>query len=422
MIDKGRNRRIRDAAEERLVGGVDSPARAFNYVGGEPIPIERGSGSRVYDYDGNEYIDYALSFGAAILGHAHPEIVTAVKGALDSGFGFGATHASEVELAAIIARAIPSIEKIRFVSSGTEAVMGAVRLARGATGRERIIKFASSYHGHADYLLAKAGSGLATLGLPASAGVPADFTRSTIVAEWGDIELMERLIRAEGDSIAAIIVEPVGGNNGVVLPDAGFLKYLREATEARGILLIFDEVITGFRFHFGSAGGLFGIKPDITCLGKVIGGGLPIGAYGGAGGLMDNLAPVGKVYQASTFGGNPIVMTSGIAALNALSAAEGCYEIAEGGARQLTAGITQAAHEADIDIDIRRFRNMFSLHFSEKENFKYFFRAMLERGVYLAPSEYESNFISFAHDDGDIEKTINAARESFNALTKEVSI
>ena len=295
------NKRLFNEAKRHLVGGVDSPVRSFKYVGGDPVLIDRGSGSRIYDHDGNEYIDYVLSFGAVILGHNHRAVTSAVKRRANRGLAFGATHTAEIRLASAIKGAIPFIDKVRFVNSGTEAVMGAVRLARGYTGRDMIVKFEHSYHGHADYLLASGGSGLATLGIPSSSGVPEDFTKHTIIAPANNIEVLERIFKRSGRRIAAVLVEPVGGNYGVVPPDTDFLKNLKKLTKKYGAVLIFDEVITGFRFGYGSAAQKFGILPDLIVLGKIIGGGLPIGAYGGMEKIMRHLAPSGNVYQASTF-------------------------------------------------------------------------------------------------------------------------
>lgn len=413
------NKTVIRAAKRVLVGGVDSPVRAFNYVGGDPIPIKRGRGASVYDYDGKRYIDYALSYGASILGHAHPEITAAIKKTSASGVGFGATHGVEVELAEKIRKAIPSLEKIRFVSSGTEAVMGAVRLARGVTGREKIVKFSHSYHGHADYLLAKAGSGLATLGLPASKGVPRDFTRHTLIADYGDENLIGSIFKKYGPCIAAVLVEPVGGNDGVVLPDTSFLRKIRSLTKKSGALLIFDEVITGFRFRFGSAADYFGIRPDIICLGKIIGGGLPVGAYGGSEKVMKYLAPAGPVYQASTFSGNPVVMSAGLATLRVLGSSRKGYKRISRLASYLGKTLEREARFCGIDVTTRHFGGMFSVRFKKKKHFQVFYRLLLEKGVYFAPSEYEANFISFAHADKDIRNTITAIKETFNFIAKK---
>lgn len=403
------NRKLFSKAKRYLVGGVDSPVRAFNYVGGEPILIERGNGSRVYDYDGNEYIDHVLSWGAMILGHRHREVIRSVKEALGLGIAFGTTNKSEVELAVIIKSAIPFIDKIRFVNSGTEAIMGAVRLARGYTGRDRIVKFENAYHGHADYLLAKGGSGLATLGIPSSAGVPKDFTKHTVIAPLNDIEAVEDIFKKYGREIAAVLIEPVGGNYGVLPPEIGFLKRLRRLTAEHGALLIFDEVVTGFRFSFGPVAKRLGIIPDIVVLGKIIGGGLPIGAYGASEKIMKHLTPVGKVYQASTFAGNPVTMQAGLTTLDILKRSKSCYKKAEGLTRYLVSEIEEAARIRRIGLKIGYYGNIFSIKFADPGKFKRFYHLMLERGIYLAPSEFEANFLSFAHTKKDVEKTADAA-------------
>jgi glutamate-1-semialdehyde 2,1-aminomutase len=413
------NADVISGAGRSLAGGVNSPVRAFNYVGGDPVPIKKGSGSRVYDYNGKEYIDYVLSYGALVLGHAPKEVCEGVKEAITSGTGFGAVHHYETELAQRITRAIPSAKKVRFTSSGTEAVMGAVRLARGATGRDKIIKFKGSYHGHADHLLAKAGSGLATLGLPDSAGVPEDFTRHTMVAQYGSKESVERVFKKYGRDIAAVIVEPVGGNDGVVPPNVDFLKYLRSATQRSGAVLIADEVITGFRFRYGSIMEGFGIRPDIICLGKIIGGGLPIGAYGGSEKMMKNLAPEGDVYQASTFAGNPIVMRAGIETLDLLERLKPEYGHLSDTAAYLAESIAQQAQTFDIGVETQQYGGVFSLRFKERDDFRYYYKALLAEGVYFAPSEHEANFISFAHTDGDIRKTLEASENAFARLAEK---
>jgi glutamate-1-semialdehyde 2,1-aminomutase len=414
-----KSRKIFKAAKRVLVGGVDSPVRAFTKVGRDPVPIQSGRGSKIYDYDGNEYIDYVLSYGALILGHAHPQITGGIKDIVSSGVAFGATSNAEVELAECIRDVIPIIEKIRFVNSGTEAVMGAVRLARGVTKRNKIVKFEGSYHGHADYLLAKSGSGLATMGLPASDGVPSDFTRHTLIAQYGDKSSIEDIFEVYGSDIAAVLVEPVGGNSGVVLPDIEFLKFLRSVTRKYGALLIFDEVITGFRFHFGSAAAYFGIRPDIICLGKIIGGGLPIGAYGGSERIMNKLAPLGKVYQASTFAGNPVVMNAGLSTLKMLGSIKKDYKKLNDLTCHLCGTLREKAQAYGIGISVRHFGTMFSIHFKKRSHFRIFYRALLDRGVYFAPSEYESNFVSFAHKKIDIKKTIRVAEEAFRLLARK---
>ncbi len=416
MVKRTINSKLFTEAKKYLVGGVNSPVRAFNYVGGEPLIIKRGRGSKVYDHDGNEYVDYVLSWGSLILGHAFREVVDAIKTALCDGLSFGTTNIKEVELAKLIQKAIPFVERIRFVNSGTEAVMGAVRLARGYTGREKIVKFENSYHGHADYLLTKSGSGLATLGIPSSAGVPKDFIKHTIIANFNDIGAIENVFKKYGRKIAAILVEPVGGNYGVLLSDIGFLRRLRALTAEYGALLIFDEVITGFRFRFGSAAKYFGVIPDIVVLGKIIGGGLPIGAYGGGRKVMDKLAPLGKVYQASTFSGNPVVMQAGISTLKALAKSRAKYRQIERFTEFLTSAIEGAARSRNIGLKVSRFGSMFSLRFKRKDDFKKFYRGILQRGIYLAPSEFESNFLSFAHTKKDVERTVDAATKALERI------
>ncbi|NQT22748.1 MAG: glutamate-1-semialdehyde 2,1-aminomutase [Candidatus Omnitrophica bacterium] len=406
------------AAQHVLVGGVNSPVRSFRHVGGEPILVKNARGSRIYDYDRNSYIDYVLSYGALILGHANPGVISAVKKTAEKGLGYGTTHELEVELARRIQEAIPLCEKIRFVSSGTEAVMGAIRLARGFTKRNKILKFEYSYHGHADYLLVKAGSGLATMGLPASKGVPKDFIRHTLVTSYGNINNINKIFKRYGSEIAAVIVEPVGGNNGVIPPDIPFLKRLRTLTRQFSTLLIFDEVITGFRFHFGSAASYFGIKPDMICLGKIIGGGLPIGAYGGSKKIMNHLAPLGSVYQASTFSGNPVVMSAGVATLRKLALLKKDYKKLSEKAALISQYLENKAKSHNIDISVRHFGTMFSVYFKKRKYFKFFYRRLLENGIYFAPSEYESNFISFAHSKEDIKKTLREIDEAFYLLAK----
>ncbi len=413
---RSKTKKLFEEAKHYLVGGVDSPVRSFGYVGGDPLLIKSGRGAKVYDYDGNGYTDYVLSWGAAILGHANPEVVTALKKALKKGLGFGTTNQLEVELARVINEAIPFIEKIRFVNSGTEAIMGAVRLARGYTSRTRILKFENSYHGHADYLLAKSGSGLATLGIPASSGVPKDFVKHTLVAPQGDIEEVERIFKRYGREIAAVLVEPAGGNYGVIPPDADFLRGLKRITKRYSALLIFDEVITAFRSHFGSSAQEFGVTPDLICLGKIIGGGLPIGSYGGKTEIMNELAPLGKVYQASTFSGNPIVMQAGLATLKILKRREKDYQNLKALTRYLKFNLEKEAANRGVDLEISYYGTMFSLKFGEKAQFRQFYRKMLEKGVFLAPSEFEANFLSFTHTRRDIEHTIDAARGAFNKM------
>jgi len=403
-------------AEKYLVGGVNSPARAFNYAGCDPLIIKKGRGSKAYDHDGNEYIDYVLSWGSLILGHAFPEVVGAVRGAVNDGLSFGATNIKETELARLIHRAIPFAEKVRFVNSGTEAVMGALRLGRGYTKRDKILKFEHSYHGHADYLLVKAGSGLATMGLPASAGVPRNFIKDTLVAGYGDKKAVENIFKKHGEKIAAVIFEPCGGNYGVIPPDIDFLKYLRAVTAKGKALLIADEVITGFRFNFSSLSQQLGIAPDIICLGKIIGGGLPIGAYGARDEIMNHLAPLGDVYQSSTFAGNPVVMQSGLSTLKELEKLKNKYSSLSELAGYLSGSIKDSARGRNIGLDVSNFGSMFSLKFKEKRQFQRFYRKLLGSGVYFAQSEFEANFLSFSHTRADIEKTIRLVKMVLDAI------
>lgn len=415
-------------AQTLLPGGVNSPVRAFRAVGGQPLFIERGEGPYLYDVDGNRYIDYVLSWGPLILGHAHPKVVAALQKAAESGTSYGAPSPLEVELARLVMDFIPNIEMIRFVNSGTEATMSALRLARAYTKRDKIIKFEGCYHGHADLLLVQAGSGVATLGLPDSPGVPADTAKDTLVAIYNNLDSVEALFKQYPGQIAAIIVEPVAGNMGVVPPVDGFLQGLRRITAEHGALLIFDEVMTGFRAHLNGAQALYGIQPDLTTLGKVIGGGLPVGAYGGKREIMQMVAPVGPMYQAGTLAGNPLAMTAGIATLNLLKA-PGTWEKLENAAVKLETGIASAAKKAGVSVRQTRVGTMFTTFFSETEpkdwstvkradtvRFGKFFQKMLENGVYLAPSQFEAGFLSSAHDERIIENTIEAAEKSFLSL------
>lgn len=407
-------RRLFVKARKYLVGGVDSPVRSFSYVGGNPVLIARGKSANVYDYDGNKYIDYVLSWGALILGHAHPQVVKDLKKVIEHGLSFGTTNIYEVELAKVLNEAIPFAEKIRFVNSGTEAAMAAVRLARGYTGRNKIIKFEHSYHGHADYLLARAGSGLATLKIPLSRGVPKNFIKDTLVISYGDKVLLDKVFRSFGKEIAAVLVEPVGGNYGVIPPDVDFLKYLRVITKQYGSLLIADEIITGFRFNFGSFIFSSGITADLICLGKIIGGGLPIGAYGGSKKIMDYLAPIGKVYQASTFSGNPIVMQAGITTLETLRNLKKGYQHIGKLTELLVSSIKEEASLINIGLEINHYGNIFSFKFKEKKQFQNFYRRVLNKGIFFAPSEFEANFLSFAHSENDIKKTIAAVSSALS--------
>ena len=406
-------------AQEVIPGGVNSPVRAYRAVGGNPPFIARGEGSHIFDVDGNEYIDYVGSWGPLLLGHRHPVIIHALECALTGGTSFGAPTEREVELAEAIRDAVPSIEMARLVSSGTEATMSAIRLARGFTGRDLIVKFEGCYHGHVDSLLVKAGSGVATLGIADTAGVPKAFCDTTIALPFNDAGAVEDAFRAHGDQIAAVIVEPVAGNMGCVPPAPGYLEALRAITERHGALLIFDEVMTGFRVAFGGAQQRYGIRPDRTTLGKVIGGGLPVGAYGGRKDIMSRVAPSGPVYQAGTLSGNPLAVAAGLAALRHLKAHPEIYASLEARAATLCAAVPS-------DVTVNRVGSMFTFFFtdtpvtdyesakrSDTQRFGRFFRAMLDRGVYLAPSQFESAFLSAAHTDEDIRTTIESAKEAF---------
>ena len=415
-----------------IPGGVNSPVRAFRAVGGNPFFVNRASGSKVWDVDGNELIDYVLTWGPAILGHAHPKIISAVKAAAEHGTSFGIPNPLEVTMAKLICELVPSVKKVRMTSSGTEACMSAIRLARGFTRRDKIIKFDGCYHGHVDSLLVKAGSGALTFGHPDSAGVPAAFTSHTIVAPFNDLEAVKSIFAANKNAIAGIIVEPVPGNAGLYLPKPGYLEFLSEITKAHGALLIFDEVMTGFRLARGGAQERFGITPDLSTFGKVIGGGLPVGAFGGRAEIMDYLAPLGPVYQAGTLSGNPIAMAAGLANLEELGASQengSAYQQLEARGAQLEAGMKDAAKSAGVPVTFNRCGSMFCGYFtgqpvhnvadamhSDRERFKKFFHGMLDAGVYLAPSQFESGFISTAHTSADIERTITVAAKVMRTL------
>ena len=414
-------------ARTLIPGGVNSPVRAFQAVGGDPLFIESAAGARLRDADGREYLDYVGSWGPMILGHAHPLVVEAVAAAARRGTSYGAPCEAEVELAARVVRAVPSIEKVRFVSSGTEATMSALRLARGFTGRRKILKFAGCYHGHADALLVAAGSGVATLGIPGSPGVPDGTVADTLVAPFNDLAAVEQVAAAHGGDLAAVIVEPVVGNMGVVAPREGYLRGLRELTARAGALLIFDEVITGFRLALGGAQQVYGVKPDLTCLGKIIGGGLPVGAYGGRADVMAKVAPEGPVYQAGTLSGNPLAMAAGRATLDALQAA-GVYERLEALGARLEQGLVRAARQAGVTVTVNRAGSLLTPFFcegpvtdyesakrSDTARFARFFHAMLDRGFYLPPAQFEALFLSLAHTEADVDRTVEAAGEAFSA-------
>ena len=411
-----------------IPGGVNSPVRAFRAVGGHPFFVTRAAGSHIWDVDGNDLIDYVLTWGPAILGHTHPKIINAVKAAADHGTSFGIPNPFELTMAKMICERVPSVQKVRMTNSGTEACMSAIRLARGFTRRDKIIKFDGCYHGHADSLLVRAGSGALTFGHPDSAGVPAAFTQHTIVLPYNDVEAVKAAFAANKNEIAGIIIEPVPGNAGLYLPRPGYLEFLSEITAANGALLIFDEVMTGFRLARGGAQERFNIKPDLSTFGKVIGGGLPVGAFGGRAEIMDCLAPLGPVYQAGTLSGNPMAMAAGIANLNELAATNAYAKLEELGA-QLEAGLKEAAASARVPVQFNRCGSMFCGYFtgepvhnladamkSDRERFKKFFHGMLDAGVYLAPSQFEAGFLSTAHTPADIEKTVRSAANALRAL------
>jgi len=414
-----------------IPGGVNSPVRAFKSVGGNPIFIERGQGSKIYDVDGNEYIDYVCSWGPLILGHSHPEVVSALNKQATKGTSYGAPTELELKLAQMIVDAFPAVQMVRMVNSGTEATMSAIRLARGFTGRGKIVKFEGCYHGHGDSFLIKAGSGALTLGVPTSPGVPAEIAGMTIVAKYNDLDGLRKIFEEEGRNISAVIVEPIAANVGLILPNDGYLKGLRELTQKYESLLIFDEVITGFRVAYGGVQTLYDIEPDLTCLGKIIGGGLPVGAYGGRREIMECMAPVGPVYQAGTLSGNPMAMVSGIATLEILQS-EGVYSKLEEKSAILADGLKDSAQQAGGCVSFNRIGSMLCAFFTDKDVVDYdtavsadtkkyatFFMEMQEQGIYLAPSQFETSFVSLAHTDEDIEKTIEASRSAFK-LARQV--
>ncbi len=416
-------------AEKVIPGGVNSPVRAFRGVGGDPIFIEKAQGAWLFDSDGRRYIDYVGSWGPMIAGHAHPEIISAVKAATGNGLSFGAPTTIEIEMAERVCDLLPSIEMVRMVSSGTEATMSAIRLARGFTGRDKIVKFEGCYHGHGDSLLVKAGSGALTLGVPSSPGIPASLAEHTITLEYNNLDSVREAFAELGDQIACIIVEPVAGNMNCIPPVEGFLEGLREVCDAHGAVLIFDEVMTGFRVGLGGAQTRYGVNPDLTTLGKIIGGGMPVGAFGGKREIMEYIAPTGPVYQAGTLSGNPIAMTAGLKTLEIISA-PGFYDTLEAKTTRLVQGLQERADAAGIPFTTSQVGAMFGLFFTDAEKvtsfaqatqcdveaFKRFFHAMLDEGVYLAPSAYEAGFVSSAHSDDDLDATLQAAEKAFAAL------
>ena len=418
-----------EEAVKYIPGGVNSPVRAFKSVESTPVFISRASGSKIYDVEGREYIDYVASWGPMILGHGYPGVIAAIQAAAEKGTSYGAPTELETEMAKLIVGAFPSIDMVRMVSSGTEATMSAIRLARGYTGREKIIKFEGCYHGHADSLLVKAGSGVATLGIPGSPGVPRKLAELTITLPFNDIDAVTSAVSLHGDDLACIIVEPVPGNMGVVLPRTGFLEALREITRRHGILLIFDEVITGFRLTYGGFQNLAGIEPDLTCLGKIIGGGLPVGAFGGKKEIMEKLAPSGPVYQAGTLSGNPVSMSAGIATLNILKGSSENYVRLDHRTSFLCEELKKLFDRKDIPVHINRAGSMFTVFFAKDKVFDFtsaaksdtklyarYFREMLSHQIYLAPSQFEASFLSLAHTDEDMEKTLDACAKSLQSL------
>ena len=428
MTLRAKSEQLFAEAVKYIPGGVNSPVRAFRAVGGQPFFVNKAKGARVWDVDGNAYIDYVGTWGPAILGHAHPKIIKAVRAAAQDGTSFGIPNPFEVTLARLICERVPSVKKIRMTSSGTEACMSAIRLARGFTRRDKIIKFDGCYHGHADSLLVKAGSGALTFGNPDSAGVPAAFTQHTISLPFNDQEAVTAAFAANKNQVAGIIVEPVPGNAGLYLPKDGYLEFLREITTANGALLLFDEVMTGFRLAKGGAQERFGIAPDLSCFGKVIGGGLPVGAFGGRGEIMDCLAPVGPVYQAGTLSGNPVAMAAGIAALEELAASNAYAKLEELGAA-LEEGMKSAAKTADVAVQFNRCGSMFCGYFtsepvhnvadamkSDRERFRKYFHGMLAEGIYFAPSQFEAGFLSTAHTPADLKRTVKAAAKVMKTL------
>jgi len=423
-----KSQQLFEKSQQLIPGGVNSPVRAFRSVGGTPVFFKKGLGSRLWDVDGKEYIDYINSWGPMILGHAHPEVIKAVQEVAANSLSFGAPTGLELEIAELINKLVPSMEQVRLVSSGTEATMSAIRVARGFTGRNKLVKFEGCYHGHSDALLVKAGSGLLTFGEPSSAGVPAEVAAHTLTLEYNNTQQLKDLFEATGDEIACVIIEPVVGNMNLVVPHMEFLQTLRDLCTKHGAVLIFDEVMTGFRVHLGGAQALYNIRPDITTLGKVIGGGLPVGAFGGRKDIMQCLAPLGAVYQAGTLSGNPVAVTAGLATLKLLQAPDFHAKLAVQ-TQKLVDGLVSAAKEAGVVFSAQSVGGMFGLYFSEKcptsfaevmqankEQFNQFFHLMLDAGIYLAPSAFEAGFVSAAHTDADIAFTIQAAKTAFKAV------
>lgn len=428
MISRAKSEALFAESLQHIPGGVNSPVRAFRAVGGQPFFVQSAKGARVTTVDGDELIDYVGTWGPAILGHSHPKIISAVKAAADHGTSFGIPNPFEVTMARLIKSLVPNVDKVRMCNSGTEACMSAIRLARGFTRRDKFIKFDGCYHGHADCLLVKAGSGALTFGNPDSAGVPADTAKHTLVLPFNDIEALKASFAANRGEIAAVIIEPVPGNGGLYLPRPGYLEFLRQITAEQGAVLIFDEVMTGFRLAPGGAQERFGIRPDLSCFGKIIGGGLPVGAFGGRGDIMDYLAPLGPVYQAGTLSGNPLAMAAGIAALEELRAGDAYAQLEAKGAA-LEAGLREAAMSAGIPVTFNRCGSMFCGYFtgepvwnladamkSDRERFKKYFHGMLAEGVYFAPSQFEAGFLSTAHTEADIAHTVQAAARVMKTL------
>ena len=427
-MNRKRSVRLYQKAMELIPGGVNSPVRAFKAIGIPPTFVDRAKGAKIWDVDGNEYIDYIGSWGPMIVGHAHPKVIAALKEAASRGTSFGAPTALEVELAAKVKKAFPSMELVRMVSSGTEAVLSAIRVARGFTGKDKILKFEGCYHGHGDSLLVKAGSGASTFGIPDSLGVPGDLAKHTLTAAYNDLEDVKRLVDQNPDQVACIIVEPIAGNMGVVLPEEGFLNGLRKICRETGILLLFDEVISGFRAAYGGAQEVYGIKPDLTCLGKIIGGGLPVGAYGGRREIMEKVSPLGGVYQAGTLSGNPLAMTAGLATLDLIKSKK-VYQDLGVKASFLSEEITRIAEGRGIPVCVNHTTGMLTVFFTEgpvcdyqtakksdTKRFAQFFIEMMNQGIYLPPSQFEAWFISLAHSQKDLDRTVEACEETFKKI------